>query len=100
MSKKKQADPLGMLSTLQALQPKSKKAKEPMTDLQFMQSPLVWPRWPVLPLKRHRDHNLECAFLYAEGTPKVYLGDIHAEVNKTKEYKTFEEIIADGWRVD
>lgn len=82
-------------------------------DLGMMQHPMEWPKWPVLPIKRikidpksgYRD--TECAIMYADGTPRVYLCSMYslssdkplsAIPNKT--YPSYNDLVADGWRVD
>lgn len=85
-----------------------------MDDLEMMQSPLEWPRYPVLPIKRPVPQGgwPECAILLA-GRSTVYLtglyslsdlagrtyGEKLAAVEK-KEYASFAAVVADGWVVD
>lgn len=85
-----------------------------MTDAEFIQQPARWPRWPYLPMKRPSKKGIECAFMYADYASaedgfRVYLenpwrlADLTPEQVKAiavKEYKTAEELTADGWRVD
>jgi len=81
-------------------------------EVAMMQTPDAWPAWPVLPFKRMVNvdgafSDLECGFI-VEQPPKdakvLYIGTIF-EVNMLsklpqKRYETFDEIYADGWRVD
>jgi hypothetical protein len=77
-------------------------------DREMMSSPDHWPRWPVLPLKRVRDGQMECAFLWADSRPRVYLSDVISFSNNRrslsevehKDYATLRELIEDGWTVD
>lgn len=74
--------------------------KQEMSDLEFMKTPMKWPHL-ILPLKRVKDGQLECAVL-VEGAPRVYLADMYSVTPNTeiKEYMDYEGIVDDGWRVD
>lgn len=84
-------------------------------DVEMMQSPREWSRWPFLPLTRiagqlgDRDY---CGFLFADGRPVVYTGVIFmisGEKGQTwedvlrpyerREYASFE-VLAAEYRVD
>jgi hypothetical protein len=73
-------------------------------DVLLMAKPRDWPRWPVLPLKRGDAFPYEVGYLYADGKPAVYLGNVtdakHHNQQPTHEYDSFEAVYADGWRVD
>jgi hypothetical protein len=84
-----------------------------MTDKEFINSPIEWPRWPLCPLKRksgdfHRDDY--CGFVIADkhrktvylgyifGLPSGKLSDAIAPLEKI-EYATIDEML-EVWRVD
>lgn len=82
-------------------------------DLKFMSDPEKWPEWPWLPMKRRvPGEHPELALLHADceadkPTPlyKINLFQLKTwfpthKMPKTKEYKTFDEMLADGWEVD
>lgn len=88
-------------------------------DLEMMINPLDWPRWPLLPIKRRRAHDWETAVLYADkGTVKDGKPTIIKNFNifepakeattwseafkghEKQTYNSFDELLADGWRVD
>jgi hypothetical protein len=49
-------------------------------DLRFIQHPLQWPHWPILPLKLRNGHILDkefAALLFAEGKPQIYFANLH-----------------------
>ena len=92
-----------------------------MTDLEFIQSPMEWPRWPVLPLVKLNDARFTCGMLLA-GEPVVYVGiymfdtpdiadKLRAEGNehptwrdvlkgaKRIEYVSYEDVLKE-WRID
>ena len=72
-------------------------------DLDFMQAPEHWPRYPRLPLKRRGGVDLgdphALALLVADGNPIVYFGNLHstapiAEMQR-RVYPSFEALAAD-----
>ena len=78
--------------------------------LKLMQSLKRWPNWPVLPLKREVDTGLEYGFLAASpgqlttvflGSPANLPGRMIGVPPRFRsiEYKSFEEIIKDGWLI-
>ena len=83
-------------------------------DRKMMADPRTWPSWPMLPVKRAKDHDLEPGFMVAiQGKlTTVFLVNPWAiwagerkfkEVLKNgpkKEYKSLDELLADGWVVD
>lgn len=75
-------------------------------DAAFMERSLLWPRWPVLPLKRYVDDKMECAFMLEGAGFTLFLGNMYQLTEKKpldfeqKRYATTAEIVADGWMVD
>lgn len=77
-------------------------------DREFILDPLKWPCWPLLPVKRRNnkleDYNL--GTMVADGSFTVYHEYLdNMKLNNYKngtrsEYKTVDELLADGWRVD
>jgi hypothetical protein len=83
-------------------------------DLKFIQVPLQWPHWPILPLKLRDGHILDkefAALLFAADIPLIYFanlfdlptreaaggkswGDILGAFT-TREYASFEALLAD-----
>lgn len=71
-----------------------------------------WPYWPLLPVKRYTNNDLECATLLApsilclaeEGFRVVYcmFPEYTAEIASTRytDYADVDAILADGWLVD
>jgi hypothetical protein len=67
-------------------------------------------RWPglLLPLKRHVDNVMECAYLCdpakkeRDGEIWLYYGNMWAPKPEDRRvtYKNVDELIADGWEVD
>lgn len=86
-----------------------------LTERIFLEDPMEWPRWPLLPLKKRRgDFHADdfAGFLFAEGKPKVYIGTIFgirgekgqkwSEVladHQVVEYSDFDDLLA-VWEVD
>ena len=74
-------------------------------DAEMMKRPHLWPHM-LLPLKRttddHPGSQLETGYLSNPGPPwVVVLGTIWGgPEGGTHEYRTAEEVAADGWRVD
>ena len=82
--------------------------KDNMTDLQMIQSPLDWPSYPFLPIKRYHNHNIETAVLWTGSLLKATAANIW-DLPKTKEefialpgitYQSVESMLADKWIVD
>jgi hypothetical protein len=78
-------------------------------DRQFINDPDRWPAWPALPMKRSHDLPAPHAgVMFADTVPVkpiVYLANVwhlpsDFSVIPKKEYKTLEEMQADGWWVD
>lgn len=76
-------------------------------DKRMMQSQWYWHRYPWLPIKRGANRTLEVGVLYANNKPTVYLIDLFEITKQTdwkvvpkKVYDSWEELQADGWRVD
>lgn len=80
-----------------------------LNERKFMEQPGLWPRWPLLPLKRGGGSETQCGFLIAqEGILyNVYIASIFSLSSGWKPanaehvpYASFDELIADGWRID
>ncbi|KKL85635.1 hypothetical protein LCGC14_1952750 [marine sediment metagenome] len=86
-------------------------------DTRLISTPLSWPAWPVLPLKRNDDQvfGIECGFIFSGDTDlTVYIhsmfgidelgGTTWAEklslIEDKKKYATVSELLDDGWVVD
>lgn len=90
------------------IKPISKEMRE--ETLKFLQNPLEWGMFPVLPLKRYKDEGgfPEVGFVLAGKPLIVYLDNVLAVSNEKKllstlnkqEYKCFEALMNDGWMVD
>lgn len=84
----------------------------PGQDLEMMQDPDEWPRFPHLPLKRRQTGDsaryqsgfLEAlTYLLGEAPkPVVWLGSLDSiQHDRQKiEYSNFGELVEDGWLVD
>lgn len=83
-----------------------------MKDIDMMKHEDEWPLWPLLPVKKYPQPG--CApivgVLAAGQGPKVYLigildvktgllGDVLDGV-PTKDFNSFEHLVAEGWMVD
>lgn len=81
----------------------------------MMRTPDMWPRWPLLPIKRYNPehHGTEVAVMFAvaDHLTTVFLGYMFAAKGPTiadamacypnrLRYDTYEDIIKDGWIVD
>jgi len=76
-------------------------------DIQMMSSPLDWPRWPRLPMKRRTDNGqIEVGVMLAmEGQlSTVWLvtmfSKIDPETTPKIEYTDYDAVADDGWIVD
>jgi hypothetical protein len=77
-----------------------------MTDakaehLAFLKDEDRWPAWPLCPVKKHRDNELEIGCATA-GQPVVVLVNMfefRSDAPKI-EYESWEALVEDGWRVD
>lgn len=78
-------------------------------DVSMMQRPMDWPRWPLLPVKRHMGKGFpECGFMLEGTGTKVFLMNMFAFAEQKKpfaeipfkQYASFNDIVADGWTVD
>ncbi len=82
-----------------------------MTDAEFVRAPREWPRWPLLPLKRYVDSQLELGFMVADEELTVYHGSFMNVADGVKtvgqliagrtvsKYETVEALLRD-WRID
>jgi hypothetical protein len=77
-------------------------------ELAMMQKPSLWPRWPVLPVKKP---GLVVGLLMETKwdepikpvvwlTDMFTLGSVDWDTVEKKEYQDFEGLYDDGWRVD
>lgn len=77
-----------------------------MDDKAFILDPDKWPHWPVLPVKRIKDTQMDLGCLLDTGKIIVVLSNMWALKNtpiseqKSITYRTVDELLADGWRVD
>lgn len=90
----------------------SKPTLGPGDDLQMMQSPDLWPIWPILPMKKSDEHNkpgllieimasYEYAWVPGATTfEKVAPTDPRVQRFAKDNTAKLEEILADGWVVD
>lgn len=80
-------------------------------DLRMIGTPAMWPRWPMLPMKRSGGPGgIECGVLVAGRGPKIYLRDLWRMEGptigdalkgaKVLEYDSFETMQLNGWRID
>jgi hypothetical protein len=89
---------------------KAKAEPKPLTDLEFIQDPSEWPRWPILPVVKREDR--ECGFVFANGKPEIILAYLYgldeipgdtweAKLNgiERRSYASFEELLKE-WRID
>jgi hypothetical protein len=83
--------------------------RDEMSDLELMQNPLDWPRWPFLPVKERIDDQIRRTGVLVERTrdvvePKIYVGNIVRGINfqtaEIVEFSDFQSIIDAGWVVD
>lgn len=69
-----------------------------MTDSEFINSPMEWPRWPCLPLvskvKRSYDKH-HVGFILARETPPyiVYLDNYMSAADRIPKPKTWSEVV-------
>jgi len=80
-------------------------------DRDFMQTPNAWPQWPMLPVKRVVNGQMQVGTMMETSDsspgvqPVVYLKNMYQryplwhEVEKL-EYIDFEGVTDDGWKVD
>lgn len=98
-----------------------KKQLQPNNDIEFIKNPEIWPKWPLCPMKRHKNkygkivpQSPECGFIMASRKHLTIiflesiwsmggrnLSSIIEDTNiKRIEYKSQEELLANGWVVD
>lgn len=84
-----------------------------MTELEFIQQPGEWPRWPVMPVVARK--KFVCGLVFADGKPDVIVGanifslgeipghtwaeKFHNAGFETKHYDSFEQLLTE-WRLD
>lgn len=78
---------------------------EPFDHLEMLKRPHLWPAWPRLPMKRHRNSVLEVAIaIEGEGNIVQFLEGVNIYMEPDTwplpMMRTPEDIIADGWKVD
>jgi hypothetical protein len=73
----------------------------------FMENPGLWPHWPVLPLKKYTQGELQVACLIDGPTkPTIILKGMYdltkgpLDEQEHKVYMNLDELLADGWKVD
>lgn len=82
-----------------------------LSDIEVMQTPEEWPHRVVLPLKRYSKTpgafpdsgfitNKTGCRVFLENIFSISLGETPLELVKSKQYDSFEAILADGWMVD
>lgn len=73
-------------------------------NLDMVQNPDRWPIWPILPMKKVTDGQLEAGFFYNahlnDNTVQFYVGNIHELPRAGLTNLTPEQVIDLGWRVD
>lgn len=94
----------------------------PGDDREFILNPVLWPRWPLLPLKRRNDKNppfdcglliavdpakgklattVFCAYLFGLQNGKTIKELLIDNPNVERiEYDNVDALLADGWVVD
>lgn len=67
----------------------------------------MWPKWPVLPLKRYRGQGaMEPGCLYSGQGPVVFLTSMYKLSSAALSnmpmvsYESYDALMADGWQVD
>lgn len=87
-------------------------APAPLNDHAFMSDPRHWPRWPWLPMKKVSNHGYQCALLHADACPdqpcKLYAVNLYevrtyfptTEMPVAGEFHNFDDILAQGWKID
>ena len=91
--------------------------QSPLRDLHFMGNPALWTTWPFLPLvRRPKPGEIECGLLFDAQAVcdltgfrcTVWLTNLFTLPPKLDDFlalpkevfDTFDELIANGWRVD
>lgn len=78
-------------------------------DLNMIMNPLSWGMYPALPMKKRVKSDMPIVgFILADNIKKLYIGNfLELSIDKkplsefkTKEYKTVEAILKDGWEID
>lgn len=76
-------------------------------DVAFLKTPEKWPNYPLCPVKNRNEQkdNFPLLGVIVSPRPTVYLVNLFSiqpgmEPPETREYGSFEELIADGWIVD
>ncbi len=65
-------------------------------DREMMEHCGNWPQWPALPLllrNRNSQDPHYCGFLYADGKPTVFLGNLYTVVAKTKDMTLWHDLL-------
>ena len=82
---------------------------KPKTDREMMLDPDSWGRWPLLPLKRPRSEEPNCAMIVGdptkEGTvylvPGANIWHIDDEfIAKNGSFVPVDDVLAQGWEID
>lgn len=71
----------------------------------MMRNEDMWPAWPVLPLKRIVNGDMQPGLLYSGQGPVVFLTYMYKLPNSFKDvptvkYENYDAILTDGWVVD
>ena len=89
-----------------------KKKLGPGDDLEMMQSPDLWPQWPVLPMKKRDDHNrpgvlvevlFKSSYAWVPGATmfeKIKLNDPRLVLISKGDTAALQAILDDSWVVD
>lgn len=86
----------------------------PGDDVEFIQTPNDWPRWPFLPMKRWRGSSdgsrsvMDTGIIHISNLNKVVITNLYGmpttfdEFTKlpNEEFRSADEIVAAGWVVD
>jgi len=70
-----------------------------MTDIEFLKRADLWPRWPLLPVKRTR---WETGALVEDGETNVAFPAVYDPIVGVvlHQYDSLEALVADGWVID
>jgi len=85
--------------------------REPdVRDREMMSDPTTWPNWPLLPVKRYEDNDIECAVIRAVQGQMTWVVCVSfwglvdksetLEGAKVLKYESLDKLLADGWVVD
>lgn len=70
-------------------------------DREMLLSPLTWPAWPWLPMKRSKGHGWpDFGRVYADDTTAGEPVRLFDGAGEPASYKDVDALLDDGWRVD